>query len=48
MKLYELIWNRTVASQMQSAEFERTVVDIADKTKKYLEQMALLKNLTDF
>ena len=34
MKLYELIWNRTVASQMQSAEFERTVVDIADESKK--------------
>jgi DNA topoisomerase-1 len=28
-KLYELIWTRTVASQMESAEFERTTVDIA-------------------
>src|SRR5919205_1750874 len=28
-KLYELIWIRTVASQMQSAELERTTVDIA-------------------
>jgi DNA topoisomerase-1 len=28
-KLYELIWNRTVASQMQSAELERTTVDVA-------------------
>ena len=28
-RLYELIWNRTVASQMQSAELERTTVDIA-------------------
>ncbi|MGD9921195.1 MAG: type I DNA topoisomerase [Pseudorhodoplanes sp.] len=27
-KLYELIWNRAVASQMQSAELERTIVDI--------------------
>ena len=27
-KLYELIWNRAVASQMQSAELERTTVDI--------------------
>jgi DNA topoisomerase-1 len=27
-KLYELIWRRTVASQMASAELERTVVDI--------------------
>src|SRR5262245_1285925 len=30
-KLYELIWNRTVACQMQSAELERTTVDIAAK-----------------
>jgi DNA topoisomerase-1 len=28
-RLYELIWNRAVASQMQSAELERTTVDIA-------------------
>jgi DNA topoisomerase-1 len=27
-RLYELIWNRAVASQMQSAELERTTVDI--------------------
>src|SRR6202023_3997707 len=27
-KLYELIWNRTVASQMESAELERTTADI--------------------
>ncbi|SON56468.1 DNA topoisomerase 1 [Hartmannibacter diazotrophicus] len=27
-KLYELIWKRTIASQMQSADFERTTVDI--------------------
>jgi len=27
--LYELIWKRTVASQMESAEFERTTIDIA-------------------
>ena len=30
-RLYELIWNRAVASQMQSAELERTTVDIAAK-----------------
>ena len=30
-RLYELIWNRTVASQMESAELERTTVDIAAK-----------------
>ena len=28
LKLYELIWKRTVASQMESAELERTTVDI--------------------
>jgi DNA topoisomerase-1 len=28
-KLYELIWLRTIASQMESAEMERTTVDIA-------------------
>ncbi len=27
-RLYELIWTRTMASQMESAEFERTTVDI--------------------
>ena len=30
-KLYELIWKRAVASQMESAELERTTVDIAAK-----------------
>jgi DNA topoisomerase I len=28
-RLYELIWKRTMASQMESAEMERTTVDIA-------------------
>ena len=28
-RLYELIWTRTVASQMELAELERTTVDIA-------------------
>ncbi len=27
-RLYELIWTRTIASQMESAELERTTVDI--------------------
>ena len=31
-KLYELIWNRAVASQMESAELERTTVDIVAKS----------------
>src|SRR3954464_3940163 len=30
-RLYELIWNRAIASQMQSAELERTTVDIVAK-----------------
>jgi DNA topoisomerase-1 len=30
-RLYELIWMRTVASQMESAELERTTVDITAK-----------------
>jgi DNA topoisomerase-1 len=30
-KLYELIWIRTIASQMESAEMERTTVDISAK-----------------
>ncbi|MDI3467955.1 MAG: DNA topoisomerase I [Pseudolabrys sp.] len=30
-RLYELIWNRAVASQMESAELERTTVDINAK-----------------
>ena len=30
-RLYELIWMRTIASQMESAEIERTTVDIAAK-----------------
>src|SRR5210317_1109667 len=32
-RLYELIWNRTVSSQMESAEFERTAVDLANNDK---------------
>ena len=40
-KLYELIWNRTVASQMESAEFERTTVDIDAKAgARHLELRA--------
>jgi DNA topoisomerase-1 len=31
-RLYELIWIRTIASQMESAELERTTVDIAART----------------
>jgi len=28
-KLYDLIWKRTLASQMEAAKFERTTVDVA-------------------
>lgn len=33
-KLYELIWKRTIASQMADAIFEKTVADIEISTKK--------------
>ena len=33
-RLYELIWKRAVASQMQSAEFDQVAVEIDDTTKK--------------
>ncbi|SEQ00022.1 DNA topoisomerase I [Faunimonas pinastri] len=33
-RLYELIWKRTIASQMASAEMERTTVDILAKDPK--------------
>jgi DNA topoisomerase I len=40
-KLYELIWLRTVASQMESAELERTTVDItANVASRLLELRA--------
>ncbi len=32
-RLYELIWKRAVASQMQSAEFDQVAVEIADPAK---------------
>lgn len=32
-RLYDLIWKRTVASQMSDAELERTIVDIAISTR---------------
>lgn len=31
-RLYELVWKRTIASQMQSADFERTTVDITARS----------------
>ncbi len=38
-RLYELIWNRAVASQMQSAELERTTVDIEAKVADRLLEL---------
>ncbi|MFW0862126.1 MAG: type I DNA topoisomerase [Candidatus Komeilibacteria bacterium] len=35
-KLYRLIWNRSVASQMQPAEINVTSISIADKDNKYV------------
>ncbi|CAN5782854.1 type I DNA topoisomerase [soil metagenome] len=33
-RLYELIWKRTIASQMEAARFERTVVEIEDRAAR--------------
>ena len=33
-RLYELIWKRAIASQMESAELERTTVDVTSKDKQ--------------
>ncbi len=33
LRLYELIWKRTMASQMESAEFDQVAVDIAPKDR---------------
>ncbi len=32
-RLYELVWKRAVASQMQSAEFDQVAVDVADPAR---------------
>ncbi len=34
LKLYDLIWKRTLASQMESATFDQVTVDIADKNEQ--------------
>ena len=33
LKLYELIWKRTISSQMQSAELDETAADISNENK---------------
>lgn len=37
-KLYELIWKRTVASQMANAELERTIIDIENTKNTFIYQ----------
>jgi len=37
-RLYELIWKRTVASQMANAELERTIIDIENQNNNYIFQ----------
>lgn len=40
-RLYELIWKRTIASQMADAEIEKTIIDILnDKNKEILQAKA--------
>lgn len=37
-RLYDLIWKRTIASQMSDAELEKTIISIASTTNTYLFQ----------
>src|SRR6201999_4395837 len=36
LKLYDLIWKRAVASQMESAELERTTVEVTSDDKQVI------------
>ena len=47
-KLYELIWLRTVASQMESAELERTTVDIDAKVASRLLELRATGTVVKF
>src|SRR5579862_4798528 len=47
-KLYELIWLRTVASQMESAELERTTVDIIAKVASRLLELRATGTVVKF
>ena len=44
-KLYQLIWNRTVASQMVNSKHERKNLIISSENKKFLFKAASRKNL---
>ncbi|AMN42453.1 type I DNA topoisomerase [Rhodoplanes sp. Z2-YC6860] len=47
-KLYELIWLRTIASQMESAELERTTVDIIAKVAARLLELRATGTVVKF
>ncbi len=47
-KLYELIWLRTMASQMESAELERTTVDITAKVAARLLELRATGTVVNF
>src|ERR1700729_2923499 len=47
-RLYELIWLRTVASQMESAELERTTVDITAKVAARLLELRATGSVVKF
>jgi DNA topoisomerase I len=47
-KLYELIWQRAVASQMESAEIERTTVDITAKVAARLLELRATGSVVKF
>ena len=47
-KLYELIWLRAVASQMESAELERTTVDITAKVASRLLELRATGTVVKF
>ena len=45
MKLYSLIWNRTLASQMSNSKYERKTLIISSKDEKYIFRASSRKNL---
>ncbi len=47
-KLYELIWVRTIASQMESADIERTTVDITAKSGARVIELRATGQVTRF
>jgi DNA topoisomerase-1 len=47
-KLYELVWLRTIASQMESAELERTTVDIVAKVASRMLELRATGTVVKF